>query len=202
MSANVYLDSFLFFLRTSANSTDLFIENVTLSDSGVYLCYAILQDGKTPGVIIDAYALAVKSKQPDYESRAGTTLKITSQSISLNHVLENMIEEWYFNGIRVQNRKHISVVNMSLTIDSLVLNDTGIYECRIIDPIKNRTWITNRIHVNVIPIVTVFQAFIIVLTLVVGISSLSIVHLFRKLRQKNRQNKKQRHSLAIPNIKY
>lgn len=103
--------------------------------------------------MFEAYALVVIGTvlEYDYEIYSGQELKLPCYSNILVRIFNNLDQNWYHNGYRIENittRSYAAALNLYYPKTSYL--QSGIYECQVEDRIHKLKWTTNQVNVNII----------------------------------------------------
>ena len=128
---------------------NLIFEQIKFIESGVHVCAAILPYSKLL-VPVEIYALAVKTKYYSMDAFGGTQISLPCNNFVITQVIGNLSVIWFKDDKIFKKIKYTySFSGASLFFEDLTAFDSGIYECKVIDTLRNRTWITNRINLYV-----------------------------------------------------
>ncbi|CAH1791880.1 unnamed protein product [Owenia fusiformis] len=136
----------------------LTLKNMGKDDGGIYGCQFEYVPGSTQ--IINIFPVTINTTQYQMLARFGSSLKLPCKGAILGLMYPRARLIWYHNGTVHEDYKSIPPHMVKSSVGHVRGEHAGLWVCTITDQATNRTWVTNRINVKVIPPLTAWERFI------------------------------------------
>ncbi len=134
----------------------VFINHVLSADNGVYLCQ--FEYFPNNSKVLALFALTVISDVVDISTTAGNPVSILCHGGSVAVVFPATRQQWIHDGTVYQDYGVTSPLELdTVRIARAKEADSGVWECRVSHPRTNRTWITNRLILDVGPAPSILE---------------------------------------------
>ncbi|CAN7981510.1 unnamed protein product, partial [Ixodes pacificus] len=134
---------------------DLTLTNLTLEDSGIYVCWMDYQEGGS--VPVSLAALTVVSEVPSLMLNSPACLLLFCHTESVQRALSNISLVWLHNATVFKTVKK-PVSSVSLYVPKTKESDSGEWECRLMDSSDGVSWTAAWFRVKVRPRAPLMEA--------------------------------------------